>query len=112
MTAVVKPLGKSLIDMRDRAILLIGSAGAMRRSELASLEFPTLSRLATGRGSLWPVQDRPGRRGCGRRHHLRLQPATCPVHAWRAWVAAAGLVDGPAFCQLGNGRVTNKAHRR
>jgi integrase len=30
------------------------------------------------------------------------------VRAWRAWAEAAGLVDGPAFRQLGHGRVTTK----
>jgi integrase len=24
-------------------------------------------------------------------------PATCPVRAWRAWLAASGIAEGPAF---------------
>jgi integrase len=33
-------------------------------------------------------------------------PPTCPVRAWRAWVEAAGITEGPAFRNLRNGRVT------
>jgi integrase len=33
---------------------------------------------------------------------------TCPVRAWRAWVEAARLVDGPAFRNLRNGAVTGE----
>jgi hypothetical protein len=29
-----------------------------------------------------------------------------PVRAWRAWLDAAGIEDGPAFRNLRNGRVT------
>jgi hypothetical protein len=34
VAAMVAPLGEHLIDVRDRAVLLLGFAGALRRSEL------------------------------------------------------------------------------
>lgn len=37
ITALVAQLGSSLGDVRDRALLLIGFAGALRRSELVAL---------------------------------------------------------------------------
>jgi site-specific recombinase XerD len=109
VTAMVKPLGKSLIDVRDRAILLIGFAGAMRRSELASLEFADVTE--TGDGLRITVgRSKTDQEGEGAVVGITYgsNPPTCPVRAWRAWVEAAQLVDGPAFRQLGNGRVTDK----
>jgi hypothetical protein len=41
ISALVAPLGTSLGDVRDRALLLIGFAGAPRRSEL--VEEPTVT---------------------------------------------------------------------
>ena len=38
INALVVPLGTSLGDVRDRALLLIGFAGALRRSELVALD--------------------------------------------------------------------------
>jgi integrase len=109
VAAMVKPLGKSLIDVRDRAILLIGFAGAMRRSELASLEFADVTE--TGDGLRITVgRSKTDQEGEGAVVGITYgsNPPTCPVRAWRAWVEAAQLVDGPAFRQLGNGRVTTK----
>jgi site-specific recombinase XerD len=109
VAAMVKPLGQSLIDVRDRAILLIGFAGAMRRSELASLGFSDIAE--TGDGLRITVgRSKTDQEGEGAVVGIAYgsNPPTCPVRAWRAWVEAAGLVDGPAFRQLGNGRVTDK----
>jgi integrase len=36
--ALVAPLGPKPIDVRDRALLLLGFAGALRRSELVGLD--------------------------------------------------------------------------
>jgi integrase len=95
--------------VRDRAILLIGFAGAMRRSELASLEFADVTE--TGDGLRITVgRSKTDQEGEGAVVGITYgsNPPTCPVRAWRAWVEAAQLVDGPAFRQLGNGRVTDK----
>jgi hypothetical protein len=44
MRAMVEPLGDRAIDVRDRTFLLIGLAGAFRRSELVALPAaPSLS---------------------------------------------------------------------
>ena len=51
VAALVRHLGPSLIDTRDRAVLLIGSAGAMRRSELAALDVAGVAETGEGCGS-------------------------------------------------------------
>jgi site-specific recombinase XerD len=110
VAAMVKPLGRELIDVRDRAMLLVGFAGAMRRSELSALNFCDVTE--TGDGLRIIVErSKTDQEGEGAVVGLAYgsNPPTCPVRAWRAWVDASGIGDGPAFCQLGHGRVTDKA---
>ncbi len=103
-------LGNSLADRRDRSLLLVGFAAALRRAEIASLavtdivEHPAgmeihLRRSKTDQaaeGSVIPIAS-------------AVDPACCPVRAWTTWKTAAQLEDGPAFRSidrhgnLGNG---------
>src|SRR3954470_1631708 len=48
VATMVKPLGRSLIDVRDRAVLLTGFAGAMRRSELSALNVDDVVETSDG----------------------------------------------------------------
>ncbi len=98
---MVAPLGNSLLDRRDRAIVLLGFAAALRRSELVALRIEdvrfeeeglvlTLRRSKTNQeGRLETIAVAYGS-----------EPTTCPVRALGAWLAAAGIVDGPLFCGL------------
>ncbi len=43
---MVIPLGSELRDTRDRALILIGFAGAMRRSELVGLDVGDITEVA------------------------------------------------------------------
>jgi integrase len=95
---LVAPLGTSLGDVRDRALLLIGFAGALRRSELVALDVADISEDEEGlivRLHRCKV-DQDGR-GETRGLPYGSRPATCPVRAWRAWLAASGITDGAAF---------------
>lgn len=82
--------GDSTAGCRDRAILLVGYAGALRRTELVALDVADVAparggglRVGLARGAVLLPPARP--------RHL------CPVRAWTRWQEAAGLVDGPAF---------------
>ena len=75
---LVRPLGDSPIDVRDRALLLIGYAGAFRRSELVALDVEDIAEVDDGLHIPGPVQGRPGGRGRRRRHPLRLEPRDVP----------------------------------
>ena len=55
-------------DRRDRALLLIGFAGGLRRSELAVINFVDFER---GRSDHPAIEDRSGRRGAQGRHPVR-----------------------------------------
>ncbi len=98
---IVAPLGTSLLDRRDRALILLGFAAALRRSELVALRVEdvrveeeglvlTLRRSKTNQeGRLETIAVAYGS-----------EPTTCPVRALRAWLAAAGIASGPLFVGL------------
>jgi integrase len=87
-----------LTGLRDRALLLLGYAGALRRAELVAV---AREHLEIGRGGLRLLiprskTDPEGEgawigipRGGGR--------ATCPVRSLEAWLLASGCVYGPVF---------------
>lgn len=94
---VLDRIGDSLGDRRDRALLLVGTAAALRRSELVALDVADITvqpeglRLVIrrsktdqgGEGAVLPV-NRTGR-------------LTCPVAAYTAWLAAAAITEGAVF---------------
>lgn len=95
---LVDPLGSSLIDRRDRALLLRGFAGAFRRSELAQLLLAEITETDDGlrvrlRQSKTDQEGEGFVKGIPYGHEHK----TCPVRAWQAWKAAAGITDGQAF---------------
>jgi site-specific recombinase XerD len=95
---LVHPLGSSLIDKRDRALLLIGFAGAFRRSELVGLEFDDITETDDGLRVVLR-QSKTDQQGEGFVKGLPYgsEESTCPVRAWRGWVTAAGITEGRAF---------------
>jgi integrase len=102
--AMVEQLDDSLQGVRDRAILLIGFAGAFRRSELASLtvddiQFTTDGLVMTLRRS---KTDQEGE-GFAKGIPYGSTPSTCPVRALRVWLDAGGIVEGPLFRSVWKG---------
>lgn len=86
------------IGARDRALLLVGFAGAFRRSELAGLELGDLE--FTDQGLLIRLRrSKTDQEQAGRKVAIPYgtSPATCPVRAMRAWLQTAGIVEGPVF---------------
>ena len=85
-----------LAGLRDRALLLLGFAGAFRRSELVALDLVDLEETETGllvtiRGSKTD-QERVGATIAIARGDI-----ACPVKALRAWLDAAGIEQGAIF---------------
>jgi integrase len=87
-----------LRPLRDRALLLIGFAAALRRSELVALDVVDLAFVAEGiiltlrRGKT----DQEGR-GVEIAIPYGRAPRTCSVLALRAWLEAAGVEAGAIF---------------
>jgi integrase len=95
--ALVGTCDSSLLGRRDRALLLLGFAGFLGPSTLTSLDVADVTEVEQGI-ELLLRKPRPGRPAGVLRPIPRGQhDQTCPVRAVRAWVAAAGLTEGPLF---------------
>ena len=95
---MIEALPEGLKGVRDRALLLIGFAGAFRRSELVSLDVDDLE--FTNEGLLVTLtRSKTDQEGEGRKVGLPFgsNPATCPVRSMKAWLAASETSDGPVF---------------
>lgn len=74
-------------DARDRALILIGFAGALRRSELVALTLADLVVDADGlRVFIAASKTDPAGTGHTRGLAYGTHAATCPVRAWQAWL--------------------------
>lgn len=105
-------LDDTLLGHRDRALLLVGFAGGFRRSELVGLDIEDVKETADG----LVIQIRrsktdPEAKGTTVALPYGSTAATCPVRSYRAWIAAAGIMSGPAFRavdrhgRIGHGRM-------
>jgi integrase len=97
--AMVETLSPTtLIGVRDRALLLVGFAGAFRRSELVSLDVADVTFGADGL-TVQLRRSKTDQEGEGRRVGLPFgsNPLTCPVRALRAWLDVAVIARGPFF---------------
>jgi integrase len=97
--AMVETLDQtSLIGVRDRALLLVGFAGAFRRSEVVSLDVADVT--FSGDGLVIQLRrSKTDQEAEGRKVGLPFgsNPLTCPVRALRAWLDQAGITEGPIF---------------
>jgi integrase len=98
VTSMVAHLPDTLIGRRDRALLLAGFAGALRRSELVAIDVDDLEPREEGLALILhrskTDQEGKGRQvalPCAHDHH------TCPVRAIAAWREDAGIDDGALF---------------
>ncbi|WP_113912950.1 tyrosine-type recombinase/integrase [Roseovarius dicentrarchi] len=100
--AMVATLPFDLRGLRDRAILLLGYAGGLRRSEIVSLDMHKDDTPDSGgwiqimeQGALLTLNAKTGWREVeiGRGSSDR----TCPVHALEQWLHFARIDFGPVF---------------
>lgn len=96
MTALTVKYG--LLGIRDRAILLIGFAGAFRRSEIVSLDVEDLKFTAEGL-TVMLRRSKTDQDANGRKIGIPYgsNPETCPVRSLGAWIDAAAITAGPVF---------------
>ena len=95
--AVLERMGERPIDLRDKALLLIGFAGAFRRSELVGFDCGDVEPV--GRGIVLHLRrSKTDQTGQGRKiaiPHGRTR--WCPVRHLTDWLAHAGIEQGPIF---------------
>ncbi len=104
LKALTRACEGSLSGDRDRVLLLVGFAGALRRSELVSLDAQKLTWSAEG-VKLLLEKSKTDKEGKGveimivyGRHE-----ATCPVRALRQWLEKAEIQTGPVFRKVNKG---------
>jgi site-specific recombinase XerD len=94
----VATMRTDMVGLRDRALLLVGFAGAFRRSELVALE---VEDVEVGEDGLTVTvrRSKTDQEGASRKIGIPRgsTPETCPMRALRAWLDAANISEGPLF---------------
>jgi integrase len=107
-TAELKKLGRvcepGLAGDRDRALLLIAFAGALRRSELVALDVERLTWSVDG-VKLLLEKSKTDKEGVGAEVMIVFgrHEDTCPVRALKRWLEAAEITTGPVFRKVNKG---------
>jgi len=85
-------------DDRDRAVVLLGFAGALRAAELVGLDIEQLVFSAEGL-RIFVARSKEDQTGKGAFVDVPRgeNPATCPVRAASAWLERVGRPSGPLF---------------
>jgi integrase len=96
---IMAALPENLLGCRDAALLLVGFAGAFRRSELVALDWQDVESAPEG---LVVVirRSKTDPEGRGRRIAIPYGRRLCPVRALTAWRDLSGGEAGPVFRPL------------
>ena len=96
--AMVRTTSTGIIGARDRALILLGFAGAFRRSELVGLD---VEDCGFGKDGLTIAlrRSKTDQTGEGRKIGIPYgsNPDTCPVRTIQTWLEQAAIADGPVF---------------
>ena len=92
----------TLRGKRDRALLALGFAGAFRRSELVALQVADLAEEPDGY-RVTIRHSKTDQESAGQEIAIPRGTKLRPVEAVRAWLDAAGIVEGPVFRPINRG---------
>jgi integrase len=95
---MMESLPRTLQGDRDRALLLLGFAGGLRRHELVALDIEDLEEVEEGL-VVNLRRSKTDQTGKGMRKGIPFgkSKTTCPVRAVIAWLQAAEVHEGPVF---------------
>ena len=97
---IVAAIPEDLAGLRDRALLLVGFVGALRRSELAALRLEHIEVRERGLRLTLP-RSKGERAGKAVRVAIPYGTTTlCPVRALRRWQDAAAITEGAVFRRI------------
>ena len=83
--------------IRDRALILVGFAAALRRSELVALDVDELQFVSEGL-LIYLSRSKTDQEGAGRRIAIpNGRTSACAVTAMRNWLAVSGITTGAVF---------------
>jgi site-specific recombinase XerD len=99
--AMVEAADVGAIGLRDRALILLGFAGAFRRSELVGLDVDDCVFSKEGL-TVRLRRSKTDQEGTGRKVGIPYgsNPETCPVRTVQSWIEQAGITVGPLFRAL------------
>ena len=105
----VKKLPDTLTGKRDRALIVLGFAAALRRSELVALKIGDIERSNEG-VFLHIARSKTDQEGRGAQIAVPSGGKLKPVEALDAWLAASGVCEGPVFRKISRyGRIGDVA---
>lgn len=94
---VLKVMGDRPKDKRDKALLLIGFAAALRRSELVALTVADIQQVRQGI-ILHVRHSKTDQERAGRQIAVPLgRTQWCPIRALEDWMITANITEGPIF---------------
>lgn len=98
---ICRSLGETPIDRRDHAIILLGFASALRRSEIMRLHTNQV-HFEEKRMRLWVPWSKTDQEGNGRDVWIESGTTdyTCPVRAVKRWLEVRGDWPGPLFTRF------------
>jgi integrase len=100
--------GTASADVRDRAILTLGLASALRQSSIVDLDLADVEFVAQGM-ILRIRREKTDQKAKGRHIGVVLgHPPTCPVANLKAWLAVRGDDPGPLFTRFGHRQGSGK----
>ena len=106
--AMLRACPNTLIGKRDAAIIAVGFAGALRRSELCSLLVSDVEFLDGGaddENRMWLTirQSKTDQRGNGQRVAILDGSVIRPIKRLRRWLEGSGITSGPLFQTMKRG---------
>lgn len=104
--AMVGACGDTLAGKRDRAMLLLGFAGAFRRSELVALDVAHIEEVAEGL-RVFIAGSKTDQEKIGATVAISRGASACPVKTLREWLDAAGIESGPVFRSINKAGVAS-----
>ena len=100
MQAMVATCDDSMIGRRDRALLSVGFAAALRRSELVALNVADFAFVSQGM-TVVVARSKTDQEQAGQSIGVvQTGTATCPVAALQSWLVAAKIEDGRVFRRI------------
>jgi integrase len=96
LATILRKIPTDLPGLRDRALILVGFAGALRRSELVDLNVNDVARHP--RGIVLTIRRcKTDQTGQGRTKAIPHGKRLKPVEALDAWLVASKITSGPLF---------------
>jgi site-specific recombinase XerD len=108
MKPIISKLPASLVGDRDKALMLVGFGGCLRRSELVALTVADVVWSVEGI-VLTVRKSKADQEAKGRKVAIPYarHAVQCPCLALRTWLDAAGITEGPLFRSLARGKVSS-----